>query len=251
MTLYQVSEEWEYNGRDDSDWFVVCYNTETDKLDRVQVGTTRFPFCTEANHGIEHGSYSSICYKCAGIVGKASEEILCKAEIKLAEILVGLIKSADRTRLTRGIDIVGTRVRLAKDINNRPRELFKDKCPNCNGDGLWVNPKNVNDKRKCFKCNGTAKIVKSKSVKGKLVVIAAGTKAVVLNAKTYGGYSKWSKSTSVILKDDLGNTFRAPKESLMLDKDPLSDNECIERAKEYAKQRNFYSSFATAGISLV
>jgi hypothetical protein len=41
MSLFTMCE-WEYNGRDDSDWYAVIYDDEKDSLYRIETGTTRF-----------------------------------------------------------------------------------------------------------------------------------------------------------------------------------------------------------------
>lgn len=42
MTKYAVCKEWEYNGYDDSDFYVVVYDTETRELSRELTGSTRY-----------------------------------------------------------------------------------------------------------------------------------------------------------------------------------------------------------------
>lgn len=51
MSLWQLSIEWEYNGRDDSDFYVVCYDDEKDELKRLQTYSTRY-YCTDVGAGI-------------------------------------------------------------------------------------------------------------------------------------------------------------------------------------------------------
>lgn len=97
-------------------------------------------------------------------------------------------------------------------VTNPCKKQVKEeaKCQKCQGSGLWVNPKDNQDKRTCFACHGKGgkAIGKKKGEDGKLVweVIPAGTIGEIMGWRSFGtffanGYNKPNRdNTTVTLK---------------------------------------------------
>lgn len=241
MTIYQVSTEWEYNGRDDSDFYVVTFNDETEEITRFEVGSTRYAADFSRTYGM--------LVKLADV----PEEIWIRAEAAYAKRAAQMLLSADRIRRERFCANVGETVILTRDVQNRPRAQVEVECFKCGGLGYWMNPRNVNDKRPCFKCNGTKVAKVSKACKGKAITHKQGSKGEVLavfeNRSQYGTWDYGSRAT-IRLVD--GSIIKAPVSALIAAREPMSQLEAETTAAKVAKRRNFYPMFATAGaLSLV
>lgn len=239
MTLYQVEDEWEHNGYEDSDFYIVTYNDETDQLDRFEVRSTRYA----VGRGYQ------------GIVrlSNVPNEIWVKAEAALAKLITQSIIAAEHSRVMFPKEVVpGTIVVLKSDVQNRPRIEVKNKCDKCGGSGMWINPHNQSDERSCFGCKGSGEKVSSKATKGKMVTIPAGTKAAVKAAfKKSSRYGTWDYGTNLILIGEDGGEFRAPLTHVRLNEELPSEEECRIVAIKAAKNRNFYSQFRTSVIGML
>lgn len=241
MTTYQVSTEWEYNGYDDSDFYVVTFNDETEELQRFEVGSTRYP----ADFSRTYGSLVKLA--------DVPEDIWIRAEAAYAKRAVGMLLFCDENQRKRDGQRVGETVVLTRDIQNRPRTKVDVECFKCGGKGFWQNPRNEEDKRTCFKCNGTKIAQVSKAGKGTSITYKAGTVAEVLavfaNRSQFGTFDYGSRAT-IRLTD--GTIAKAPVDALMSNRAPMTREKAEEIARNVAKRRNFYPMFATAGaLSMV
>lgn len=248
MTLYKL-DEWEHNGRDDSDWYAVVYDDETDKLQRVQTGTTRF---ADALH-------------MGPPMLDPTPEILVKARAALVIIIFGQLKLFEESKVMQPgpADIgPGVRLRFSEDHRCMAKEKVSAPCEKCAGTGHWTNPRNESDKRDCFGCKGQGEIVtsftrkKTDDGKQEWIAIKKGEAGVVMFAKSWGtfyrnGYSHPDRhNTTVTIKLDDGREVRTPLSKLRLDQEIDSDEKLKKLAETYAEWGRFYTPFATAGIRL-
>lgn len=247
MTLYKL-DEWEHNGRDDSDWYAVVYDDEKDDVYRVETGTTR------AANALNIGPKMQ----------EPTEEVLKKAEVAYARKLVPIVKLEEERRVQSPNPealVEGLELRTTKRVRFQKRAFMYEECRKCGGTGKWVNPVSQKDVRNCFGCSGTGKHAKSVGVtdkNGKKVWahIGPGTVVKVLDFKSYGafysnGYSRpnaWNTTVKVELPD--GSEGRAKLENLRLNEPDPTDEWAEEKAMKLAKTRNFYILFRTAGVRL-
>jgi hypothetical protein len=243
--LYKL-DEWEHNGRDDSDWYAVVFDSDTNELRRIEIGTTRFANALHVGPPME----------------APTPEILLQAEKCLADIIFGMIKRSEAQNVLEPNDVnVGDRVRLIFDVKNMIKECDEEVCDRCNGTGFWMNPNNHDDKRECFACKRTGKVKKNwrpvlENGKKSWKKIAAGTSGYVVNCVFYGktylkGYNSPGRfNRQVIFRTDDGVEVKASLDKLRLDREPLDDVELAAKARDLAKHRNFYLPFRTAGIRL-
>lgn len=251
MTLYEL-DSWEHNGRDDSDWYAVVYDSEKDSLDRVLTGTTRG---ANALH-----------------IGPAREkeipaDIKEKAILKLRDILLGMVELGEKERVFEPpIDslVPGVRVRLTEVHRCMKKEHEATPCEKCSGSGKWTNPRNFVDKRECFACKGTGANKKNfrraKDEQGKQVwerIEAGSTGIVVREPKSFGkfyanGYNRPDRNnSSCTVKLDDGRELNVSCHKLRLDKEPRSPEELLKIADGYARRGGaFYIPFRTATIRL-
>lgn len=242
MALHQVCKEWEYNGRDDSDFYIVAYNDVTDLLERIEVGSTRYA--------------SGRGYTDITPMASVTAEIWTKAETALFNITALRLVGMDERDRKADACRVGTKVVLTKEVNNRPRAstTTEENCWKCSGQGKWVNPRNPKDERTCFGCKGTGKrtSTSSKATKGAMVSFPVGTKAEVVrifeNRSKYGTYDYGS---TVVCRTAEGTEFRAKAEALIADRPALTSDQIALMAEHIAARRDFYSPFATSSLSLV
>lgn len=242
MALHQVCKEWEYNGRDDSDFYIVAYNDEVDQLERIEVGSTRYA--------------SGRGYTDITMMASVTEETWLKAEASLARLTGSILAGMDERARKADVQKIGTKVVLTKEINNRPRETTttEESCWKCGGRGKWVNPRNAKDVRDCFGCKGTGKraSTSSKATKGAMVSFPEGTKAEVVrvfeNRSRYGTYDYGS---TVVCRAADGTEFRAKADALIADRPAFTEEQVAGMAKRIAARRDFYTPFATSSLSLV
>lgn len=106
---YAVSEEWEYNGPDDSDFYRVTFNPNTGELGRVMTGSTRFGLGSDSVRQFELNP---------------PESVLAQAETALAEIIYGCLRKAeDSDTLEPRAASHGDRLRTIRNIRG------KSACP--------------------------------------------------------------------------------------------------------------------------
>lgn len=240
MALYQVCPSWEHNMHDDSDFYIVAYDSEANKLERIEVGSTRYA----AGRG-----YTGITQ-----LAQVPEEIMVKAESALAELLFNRITHAEERRIMSPKSqqvSVGASVILTAEVKNRPRETVEETCFKCDGTGHWVNPRNSNDKRNCFACSGSGKKGRSKAGKGSMVKFPVGTigtvKAVFENWSKYG---TWEYAATIVVETELGEC-RAKITNVRLNEELPTPEKVREAANKIAAYRDFYSQFATSCLSMV
>lgn len=255
MTLYEL-DSWEHNQAYDSDWYAIVYDTETQKLSRVEIGTTRFgdalPRMRDGCHVIGDT-----------VLLKPTEEILKQAQLALRDQILPLIEIEERQRIfvlnPKKIED-GAVLRFTEKHKCALKEFDIEDCIKCNGSGHWTNPRNTSDKRSCFSCKGTGKhkrnFRKVVDDNGKVVWqrIEAGTTGTVVNMRSYGtfysnGYNKPDGfNTTVILRLEDGREVQAPLRKLQLPEDMPSKEELLKKADVLAQKRGFYLPFRTANI---
>ena len=230
MTTYKLCE-WEINGRDDSDFMMSIYNDETDKIETVCVGSTRYA------GGFDYGN---------SIMPTA--EVVEKARLVLVEYMFQALRSAEHRDVLTPDDVaLETRVSLLEPHKN---QTFKTSpCVKCNGSGSWVNPKNPSDSRECFSCNGYGELQgeKIKDANGKLVwdKFPAGLSGVVKYCGAYGtfyrtGYNQPGRGNRTVkFVTDEGKMVKAPLSKLRLAKEPMTDEVLRQRAESLSHGLHF------------
>lgn len=216
--IVQISEEWEVNGYDDSDFLVATLDLETGEIGKFLTGSTRFA-----------GGFSYPARK-------ATAEEMDRAEAALAVALVEIVRADSDAAQARDALVRGARVRTIKEISNRPREATEVECPKCAGSGKWTNSWNPSDKRPCFKCSGTGKVTQTKACKGKAVKTPVGTVGTVVQVFD-SGYG-----CTVVVRTDDGREFRAAPEAVRAG-EALTDERAAELARTIARGRNFRALF--------
>ena len=245
---HYVFAQWEHNGRDDSDWYAVVYNDETDELKCIETGTTRFANALHIGPPLL----------------PPTDEIREKAIIKLRDRYIRMVKRGNELKvLEPGPEDMrdGLRIRFLEPHKCMAKEYDETPCKKCNGSGKWVNPRNSSDKRDCFTCKGQG-IVKTNfrrkkddAAKQEWLRIDSGSTGVIIRATTYGtfyanGYNRPDRhNTTAIIKLDDGREVKAPLKKLRLDAELMSDEECFKRADSIARsgENAFYMPFRTAG----
>jgi hypothetical protein len=230
MTLYNLCE-WEINGYDDSDFMMSAFNDETNKIETICVGSTRYA-----------GGYD---YRGAIM---PTVEIVEKARLVLAEYIFQSIRAAEHRDVLEPDDVAeGVRVSLIEAHKN---QTFKTtSCTKCNGSGHWVNPKNSADKRECFACKGYGELQgeKVKDANGKLVweKFSIGLSGVVKYCGAYGtfyrnGYNQPGRhNRTVKFVTDEGKLVKAPLSKLRLAREPMTDEKLRERAESLSHDLHF------------
>lgn len=237
MTTWAVSSDWEYNGRDDSDWYVVVYDDESDTLHQVMIGTTRFAGCSA--HGRQ------ICYECQGVSRNPSDEVMARAQSALLRSHETAIRSQAEWRIQHPGHCEGCRVRTTAEVSNRPRTVESEPCAKCGGTGHWTNPRNQADQRECFACHGSGSHTTSRAAKGKAVKIPVGTEGTVRAVyERRSQYGTWNDvGPAIVIRDD-GTEFRAPLDSIELV--ATVDEEAVRREAAALAARGFYPAFASS-----
>ncbi len=240
--LFLCAGEWEHNGPDDSDWYVVVYNSRTNELERILTGTTRCAF--------PPGS------PIPGM-GPMTPEMAARARLVLVEKNIRRMTHEETMRVEQPkIETLtrGTRVRFVEAHHCAKKEASVEQvdCEKCGGSGSWINPYKVADKRPCFACKSTGKVNRttrtkvtettSKTItrgknKGQVVTkaapvweeIDAGATGEVLAQATFGqfyrnGYNTPGRTnTTVYVRLDDGREVQTPASKLRLDCERPSD----------------------------
>lgn len=243
MTLYKMCE-WEYNGRDDSDWYAVVYDDERDELYRVETGTTRF---ADALH-------------VGPPMSAPTAEIMEKAKLaNQKQSLTGLVEREIRRVMEPYEELVkGIKVKMISEAKIMEKDTVA--CQKCNGSGAWVNPRNDADKRACFGCSGVGQIElgksKDQSGKQKWIRLNKGMVGEVLDFKVWGtfyrnGYNRPNRdNTRVLVKFDHGTYWIAAKH-LGLNENIRGEDDLIREWKSRGGDVDFYSKWRTSGTSLL
>jgi len=184
--LYKLSPQWECNGYHDSDWYVVAYNTETNKVEKTCVGTTRG-------------------YMTPPPIYEPTQEILKLAQACLFEIINERFSNQwKELSFNAGMYPVevGEHLLVKRSVSTGLRKP----CVKCSQTGQWVNPSNKSDIRICFSCSGrkfTTRPLRSSDGKPVKVSIKKGTLAEVLHREvvpdqygrsTFDKYYLWCKT---------------------------------------------------------
>lgn len=252
-TLYRCCEDWEHSQYDDSDFYCVAYNPETDSLHRIQTYTTR--------------------YACGHRTGLAAmtPEMLPRAVAALARLYEASLTHEEKMRAEQPTIVTLTRGTAVRFLAAH-RCMVKDaarvevECPKCQGRGKWINPRNAADERPCFACDGSGKAkrtvrTRAKGADGKQAwhEIPEGTAAEVLGQATFGtffrkGYNQPDRSnTTVYLRLADGTEVQAPAAKLRLAAEPPTARAIQATAEHMAEQGPgaFYYPFRTAGRSML
>jgi len=285
--LYWLTE-WEHNGRDDSDWYAVIYNSETNNLERYEIGTTRFANAHPCTGRLADGTTCET---------NVPEEILLKAEACLSKIIYEGLSMRDKLEVLKPDQLEeGVMVRILEDYSIRIKAHDTIDCKKCNGSGKWANPNNLQDIRNCFNCHGSGHkltnfrplrrcskckhefapfITEDEKLTGKKLntscpnckasknsvriirkVIKVNTVGTALSSKAYGtfyanGYNKPNRfNTTVKVKFEEETVF-IPLEKLRLAQELKTEDELKQLAKARARKRNFYVPFRTASIGMI
>lgn len=262
MTLY-VMDEWEHNGYDDSDWYAVVYDDETDKLSCQEVGTTRFANALPSNPPSIHKQINDEWVRI--FLVKPTSEIIEKARACLVrDFLYDMVERAYKDKIFQLMPdtvVPGTKVLFQEEHKNQIKTFKTKPCEKCSG-GFWINPRNPQDKRPCFTCKGEGvlKFDFEKVKDGDKLAwkkIPVGTAATVLSLKSYGqfyrnGYNQPDgHNTTARLRLDDGSEAFAPLKKLRLVEDMPTEEQIKKKAESYAKSGlAFYVPFRTAKIRL-
>ena len=240
--LFICAGEWEHNGYDDSDWYVVAYNTRTNELTRVLTGTTRYAF--------PPGSPIPGLVRMTAEIAPLARACLVERNIRrMTHEETMRVEQPKIETLTRG-----TRIRFieAHRCAKKEASVSEIDCEKCGGSGSWVNPYKANDKRPCFACKSTGKVKRttrtmatettSKTItrgknKGQVRTktspvwedIDAGATGEVLNQATFGqffrnGYNTPGRhNTTVYVRLSDGREVQCPASKLRFDCERPSD----------------------------
>ncbi len=222
--LYELSAQWERNGYHDSDWYCITYNTETAKVEKTCVGTTRG-------------------YMTPPPMSEPDETILALAEIELAKTLFERLKNSWQALDFNGDYPVspGETLEVKRAVNTGRRMG----CSKCNCSGKWVNPKKESDVRECFSCSGrgirntilkdsAGKIIKAKIPKGALVEVVFRERVPDQYGRhNFDKYYLWCKGCTEI------QPVRISIESLTRPYGRAEELAMTKKAKSIAKSREF------------
>lgn len=254
--LYRCCPDWEYNGYNDSDWYCVAYNADTDQLERIETGTTRFAEALHIDHGI-----LPMTDEMRPRAIEALTKLLITERMRLNKLYC---EEPNIKHLTKDTEVI-----ILNDHRCQKKEKSQEKilCKKCDGLGYWQNPRNKSDQRECFGCRGAKEIAIGKRVKclddnGKPMweKISAGTHGKVISQSSFGtfyhnGYNQPDRNnTTIYLKLDDGREVQAPASKLRLNKTPINEIETralVEKDLEDNAEGWFYSCFRTSACSLV
>lgn len=235
MTQYAVSEEWEHNGYDDSDWYRVAFDPESGTLERVLTNTTRG--CMNKLPLPELPEEHRAAFRAALL----ATWIQRMTAVTTQTILHPTLRHCPK----------GTAVRLSRAVRNRPRESVKVPCDKCAGSGHWTSTRNASVKGKCFRCDGTGSRSLNKAGKGAMVSHAEGTRAEVVRAfENRSLHGTWDRGATLVLRNASGVEFRAPIDAVRLDRE-LDPSVIESNARNRVEADSVYPLFATSPVSLM
>jgi len=225
--LYAVSDEWEHNGPQDSDFYRTMYDPNTDTLRKVETWSTRygcgyfavvtFEYAKQnnlhgyQNHPVEMGTGRvlppngiQVALPVARYVPKENvpERVLQRAQELLAALIYNLIRAAEH------------------------RDILEPKIV---AHGNWVSLTEEHNSRKTKQ------------------VLPVGTEIRVNSCQAYGtfyrnGYNRPGRENSSIVgtvKGHVETLVRVPLSKCRLAKPLMSDEELRKRAVELAANRRF------------
>ena len=239
--------EWEHNGYDDSDWYGLVWNDTLQKAECIELGSTRYA-CGYVGMPKNLAPWNDGAYD--------------RAQTWLAAQIFDVIKQADTDDvMTPSIQALdGAKVRLS--VKHISQEKDQAPCDKCGGSGKWINPRNPSDQRECFACKGLGTIISKEKVRtadGKISrqILPEGTKGEVIDLKSFGafyrnGYNRPGRenTTAKVRLLEGGKIVSIPCDKLRLDREILTDEELMERARKLAENMNFYPLFRKGGFSM-
>jgi hypothetical protein len=231
--------DFERNGPQESDFYVVLFNVETGEITCDEYATTRWASSHDLSRYLN-----------------PTREQAESARQALAGMIFARLVEADKNDTTLPQDVsLNMRVVLLSAHKNQAKEHDLAACVKCNGTGLWVNPRDCADKRTCFACAGKGvsksneRKVKTADGKPEWVKFAPGLKGKVVWSGTFrtiyrNGYNKLDRSTiqCKVLLDD-GRTMSVPLSKLGLDRALASHDELKARAEELSHDLQFGALF--------
>jgi hypothetical protein len=232
MTVYAVGSDWEHNMRDDSDWFQCGYDTETGKITRYEIGSTRYP------GGVKN-------------LPDPPEELLPTIKECLYRMWCSHVAAAHYRAVNSPTEttVVGRRVELKEKCYNRPRIM--EPCRKCGATGKWANPKRPTDVRKCFACDGSGTFTGA-SLKGEMVERPAGLQGEAIRCDVQKSmYGTWVRSKTVKILLDNGERINAPLEKVRLVVPDPRPEDVARIARRHADELDAYSLFPTSAYSFM
>lgn len=265
--FYRCCAEWEHNGYDDSDWFVVAFDATKNVLTRIGTGTTRFA--------------SSLHVSIPGLVGM-TPEMAPRARAALVNMLAEKAVRAETSRvLEPKIETLtkGVRVRLTESHRCAKKTSVESPCPKGCDAGYWANPRNKEDRRPCFACKGAGKFVRREKVIVETTIergkrkgekksgvawenVAAGLCGEVIDRATFGtfhrgGYNRPDRhNTTVYVRLDDGREVQVSASKLRLDAEPAGESTIRARIEAAVPLPDgslfnaYYQPFATSAYAL-
>ena len=240
--------EWEHNGYHDSDWYGLVWNDTLQKAECIELGSTRYA-CGYVGMPKNLAPWNDGAYD--------------RAQKWLASQIFEVIKQADTDDvMTPSIQALGGGAKVRLSVKHTTQEKDQATCDKCSGSGKWINPRNPSDQRECFACKGLGTIISKEKVRtadGKISrqILPEGTKGEVIAIKSFGvfyknGYNKPGRenTTAKVRLLEGGKIVSIPCDKLRLDREILTDEELMERARKLAENMNFYPLFRKGGFSM-
>lgn len=225
--LYAVSDEWEHNGYDDSDFYRVVFNPNTGALSRELTHSTRFAsgYCMEVT-----GTYAKV----NGLQGYVAHELRRDFDGK---------KEYCAT-VNRLIELPVYSLVMPKDTPERVWQAAEQAYADL-----------------LFKALLGASVKESvRATKGKLAEVVSGRKipkgetVTVLGNPVPDVYGRHNNGEKVLVQSATKGALKTNVKNLRVidsEKYVAPQAELIAKAREIAAQRNFYPLFRTSGVSMV
>lgn len=211
FVLGSVIEE---NGHDDSDWVVPVYSPDTDTVQVMDCGTTRFA--------------NALRYKVADAELLPSVAIAERVKLLLFTMYLAQYMKADESLIYAPTkECLRNGDSVVVKIAHNARQAWSE-CDKCKGTGAWVNLKNEADIRDCFACYGTG----AKKAEGKGHKTAVGVMATVSCVSEHVHYSCRSfkrGSVTVTLRLETGEVVRLPLQKISLTRS-VDVQDCMAQA---------------------
>ena len=235
MTIYAVGGDWEHNMRDDSDWHQCGYDTETKKIKRYEIGSTRYP-----------GGVKNLPEPPAEMIPEIKHCLYVMWCNRIAYSHYAAVEHPTKD------SVVGRVVELKDKCYNKARVTEPcRKCKDANGvsTGKWVNPKRPSDVRPCFSCDGSGTCT-GPATKGAMVERPAGLRGKAVRAdERRSMYGTWSYGTTVKVVLDSGERINAPLQKLRLVVPDPKPEDVHKIAQRQADSLNAYGLMATSAYS--
>lgn len=234
--MLYLLQSWEINGYHDSDFYGAFWDTETQTVRRIEMGSTRY--ASQGNPML----FST----------ELTVEIVQSAIYWLEDVVYDAMSAAASNRINRPDTIsVGDKVCLTAAKKGHKYAVEHQICEKCGGSGQWVNPNYSDDVRECFGCNGAGsklsyvKVTNPATGKPAWDMFEPGTKGTVIWVGTFNqiyanGCNKWGRNTisARILTDD-NRIASVSLSQLRLDEEMPSNQSLRSKAKLYASRCTF------------